>query len=286
MARAMGYNFLDDAVKVCNARNFGVLAYLLEGVSSFDDRRYQKIGYKLLTSLCGYDTIHDVKIVTTLFEKGLPIVDPKERYISSDDPFFKVIRSMDHYNLEELLKVVSKDQEIDMYRLKDVQKSLCWSITLRYSDQEYRSDEFNRLLKFWSNIHLEKGARLYDVEESLRKSWSLEICKGVLETAKDRGFKFRSEDCNSKILEIIKDLERSKEAERFDSLMAEVKHFPKYYSGLSSYELRDRSRPLLKKLLEAYTTLSETERVEYKGTYESAIRFLDKAIQNGKKGYY
>ena len=276
----MDYTF-DDAIRMCNTDNFGVLSYLLELYNG-----NLKIGFKILKSLCGYGKPKHVPSIMALFEKGLPIFDPNESYISSDDPIFKLIQTLDNWDLKKLLEIISKPQNIPSYDLDKIKSSFCWSVTIRYTDEKYDSTEFIKLLKFWCNLHLKGEEDLYDIDKSLQNSWRLEICKGVLDIAKDRRFTFRSEECEKKILEIIKEIEKSKEVKEFDNTIAEVKHFPSYYSGYSSYQLIRYAQPISERLLKTYKSMSESEKVEYKQTYEDAIRFLDKCVNNAGKGFF
>lgn len=281
IARAMGYTFEKDAIRMCNTENFGVLSYLLELYNG-----NLKIGFNILKSICGYGKPKHVSTVMTLFEKGLPIFDPNERYISSDDPIFKLFESLDKYDLEKLLELISKPENISIYSLDKIKSSFCWSVTIRYTKKEYDAAEFRKLIRFWYNLHLQEDPNLYKIDESQKNSWGLEVCKGVIELAEDRRFTFRSNKCKEKILEIIKEIEKSKKVKEFDNVFSEVKNFPSYYSGYSSYELKRYAQPISKRLLETYSSLSEAEKVEYKQKYEDAIRFLDNCVKNAGKGFF
>jgi hypothetical protein len=287
IAVKMNYTFEGDALSLCKTENYGVLSYLFENVSEEDLKTQHmiKIGFEILKCLC---VCHGVQasIVNKLFEKGLPIINFDGGYMSSSDPIFQLIKSMDECDLEKLLKIISCPQNISIYNLERIKKNLIWAITIRYTKHSFDSRKFAKILEFWGYLHLKDEETLYNIDEYLTKTWNLQICKGVMELANDRNFEFQSKDCESEILEIIKEYEKSPEADKFDNVIPEVNSFPSYYSGCSYDNLRTYARPVFKRLNEAFNSLSEEEQVDRKTTYERATTLLENTIEKGGNGCF
>lgn len=277
MARAAGLTFA-DAVTVCQQRNYGIVRYLLEGIS-FDIAANQKIGRKLFKELSL--GMHNEEFIILLIKMKLPLNCMNKRYVSSERPFFRVFQNVSNYNLSDILDSYIRCN--NMYRMDEVMKAFARSIVYRYFEHEYRSDAMNKILEFWVKLHVEEDYALCNVDREVQKSWKLGLLKEIVKIADDSRGTFRTQNCRDDILALIKILERSKQADDLHNAIAEVEYFPQYYSGYSSRELQSYATPLSTKLQQIYNNMTQEERDEYKSQYDDAVQYLRNAVNNGRR---